>query len=58
MAYDVEVEWMDGVVKTYPKVTTTEEKGLLSVLRETTFNGPRVVSAIIPLENVREVRFP
>lgn len=58
MAYDVEVEWLDGVVKVYPKVTTTEEDGVLSILIEKHIGGSRQMTAIIPLNNVREVRYP
>ncbi len=57
MGYDVEVTWMDGRVKVYPKVFTTEEDGLLRVSTQQP-DGDRLIVSIIPLENVREVQFP
>lgn len=56
--YDVEVEWLDGKVKRYNKVSTQEEDGLMSIMVQRGINQPRTVLSIIPLVNVREVTFP
>jgi hypothetical protein len=58
MAYDVEVEWLDGVTKVYSKVTTAEKDGLLIVRVEKYYGASPITTSTIPLNNVREVRYP
>jgi hypothetical protein len=54
---DVEVQFMDGERRTYPKVIPRREEGVL-VLRTSKYYGQSpIVKYVLPLCNIREVEY-
>lgn len=55
--WDVQVEFMDGQKKTYPKVRPIREDGCLVLKVAKYYGASPVIKWVLPLANIREVEY-